>query len=66
LLLKYCYFIPFSFSVEIIGPWHLSNSGEYLGFNDLWYQNLSLDKENGTSVIFQESGLYLIYAQVHT
>jgi hypothetical protein len=51
------------FLVEHIGPWHLTDSGRDIGFNDLWYQNLDLD-ENGTSVVFQESGLYLIYAQV--
>lgn len=51
-------------SVEHIGPWHYTeNARTELGFNDLWYHNLSLD-ENATSVIFQESGLYLIYAQV--
>jgi len=49
--------------VEHIGPWYIADSGRDIGFNDLWYQNLDLD-ENGTSVMFQESGLYLIYAQV--
>ncbi|XP_021947019.1 uncharacterized protein LOC110844976 isoform X2 [Folsomia candida] len=49
---------------QLIGPWHMAETGSNLGFNDLWYRNLALDY-NGTSVVFQENGLYLIYAQVY-
>jgi hypothetical protein len=51
------------FLVELIGPWYAAQDGDEYGFNDLWYKDISLDS-NGTSIIFQESGLHLIYAQV--
>ncbi|ODN01901.1 hypothetical protein Ocin01_04796 [Orchesella cincta] len=49
--------------LELIGPWYLPESGDDIGFNDLWYNNLALDS-NGTTIIFEESGLYMIYSQV--
>lgn len=49
--------------VEVIGPWYLPNMGNDIGFNDMWYNGLTLDA-NGTSVVFQENGLFLISAQV--
>jgi len=53
---------PLSFPVELIGPWYIGEGSDF-GFNDLWYRDISLDA-NKTSIIFQKSGLHLIYAQV--
>jgi len=49
--------------LELIGPWYIGEGSDF-GFNDLWYRDISLDV-NRTSIIFKESGLHLIYAQVY-
>lgn len=51
--------------VEVIGPWLFMDNGTSLGFTEqnMWYKNIELG-DSSNSVVFQESGLFLISAQV--